>query len=874
MGWLLGKIFGFIGDLLGKVFSAVFKLFEPVLVNVLWPLAKMILGFILDIFAGVFYQLLAAILRIVDAIQVAFNVFCGLKTVALKDNPKAEFSLLTALFTQKGIQTAIAAVTVVAIVLTILFAGVAVLRSMSDISGGQNSRPVSRVLNMTFRAMLRFFMIPMISLGLLLLSDAVLLSISNAFNTKQNTVANIIFVSCTMDAAKRTEYNAHVFKDEGGEKVKTGQLNTSREVGLDDEIRKPFYDGTKKYYDEDAVKGTFELKWLDFITGFFGALFMLIVLGMCCFSFICRIFDVLLLLLASPFFIATMPLDDGEKYKTWQDMFIGKLFGGYGMVMAMQLYLIVCPLIMGNSIQLTSGGGEMSGEVEILMRLLFLLGGAWAVLQSGPMVTSLISERTGQLETAQNNFSYGAVKGGAMAVGTTALATAKFSGKLVGKTLGLPFGSDKVDNKAAGDGFGKPSPEKGQLGFSEDTGEGSGSDSGSGSLGFKGESEGGAQPGKGTGPAAGSTGKSTGPAGKGAAPGGAPAAGGEGAGSGGGPAAGGEGAGSGGGHAAGGEGAGPDGAGQASAGGEGAGLDGLGQAPAGEGDGQFTDNPPAAEGGQEGEGQNQGQEGQGQSQEGQGQSQEGGKTPEGEGGEQQFAGKKEGEGADGKEGEKKDDPKKNAAGGRLTGSYLGGLFTRFKDSNGKMHTGFNFGFIKRGYDKNGNYSFKILGIGKEKNKKGSAISIFGWKAKKMGADGVTSINFLGQRWSKAPGSKGYSLSKLNLGVVQFKKSKKYDAQGNVTGLSNTYCSGIPIIGMKKKYNQLSGKAETISMMGAHFSYKKDKDGQLSRKVESVKPLGVKLYQREQSPEEKQQKNDSQNDNKNGSKNSSKNSSKK
>ena len=59
-----------------------------------------------------------------------------------------------------------------------------------------------------------------------------------------------------------------------------------------------------------------------------------------------------MLFIASPIFVSTMPLDDGEKFKAWQDMFVAKIFSGFGSVIAMELYMLLCPVVMGEEFHL------------------------------------------------------------------------------------------------------------------------------------------------------------------------------------------------------------------------------------------------------------------------------------------------------------------------------------------------------------------------------------------------------------------------------------------------------------------------------------------------------------------------------------------
>ncbi len=189
----------------------------------------------------------------------------------------------------------------------------------------------------------------------------------------------------------------------------------------------------------DKVKGSFRLAKFDYIIGFAVSIALLIILGACLVIAVQRIFDMLMLYLISPYFVATMPLDDGEKFGIWRNLFIGKCFSGIGMVVAMKLYIMLCPVIMNTKLLSFS---SKSDEMDYLTRLIFLLGGAWAVYKSGHVVTEILSQSAAAGET-----------GAAMVGGGTVIAA--FHGGAGLATSGIERlrkkdGEGKTDNKKAG----------------------------------------------------------------------------------------------------------------------------------------------------------------------------------------------------------------------------------------------------------------------------------------------------------------------------------------------------------------------------------------------------------------------------------------
>jgi len=139
----------------------------------------------------------------------------------------------------------------------------------------------------------------------------------------------------------------------------------------------------------------FDLASFDYLIGFIAAVFLLFTIGVCLIIFVQRIFELVLLYIVSPYFVCMIPLDDGEKFGRWREMFVAKCFTGFGSAIGMRMYLMICPLVMGNQIRF---GTAVSPEMDYMMKLFFLAGGAWAVFKSGSLITSLLSYQAGMSE--------------------------------------------------------------------------------------------------------------------------------------------------------------------------------------------------------------------------------------------------------------------------------------------------------------------------------------------------------------------------------------------------------------------------------------------------------------------------------------------
>lgn len=418
---ILSPVFKFISKLLEEVLGWIFdKILSPLLQAVLWPMFKAVLDLIYQAFAGVFYSIFTQILRIIDSMQTAFNVFSGLQTVSLSSG-SGQYTLMELLFRLPAIQQAVAIITVLAFVMTLGFAALAASRSMLEMDG-ENQRPISKILRSTAGAMLRFLLIPIVTLFLIVLSSYVLSGISKAAGSTGVTLSRTVFLVSSLDAVGVS--GGASFNSSGKLKDTDRAVEVDSRIGTKDDIyRKGYVFDHDDYSDKSKVQKTFNLGRFDYMIGYGVGLFMILVLGTCMINFICRIFEVLLLFVASPLFVSTMPMDDGEKFKGWQDMFIAKIFGGFGSVLAMEIYMLLCPIVMEGQISFVSG--KSSAEADYLIRLIFLMGGAWAVVKAGPTVTQLLNYQAGIAEQDNNAKVSAGMMGAAASAGLAAWSVGK-----------------------------------------------------------------------------------------------------------------------------------------------------------------------------------------------------------------------------------------------------------------------------------------------------------------------------------------------------------------------------------------------------------------------------------------------------------------
>src|SRR5690606_295306 len=92
------------------------------------------------------------------------------------------------------------------------------------------------------------------------------------------------------------------------------------------------------------------------------------------FGLIMRIFKAATLLIIAPPVVAIMPLDGGKAYQQWRQSFIGVVLGAYGVVVAMNVFLLIMKVIEDAGITLFPDTGFYMFANAFVNLLLILVG--------------------------------------------------------------------------------------------------------------------------------------------------------------------------------------------------------------------------------------------------------------------------------------------------------------------------------------------------------------------------------------------------------------------------------------------------------------------------------------------------------------------
>ena len=348
------------------------------------------------------YMLSKTIFRIVDGLVLCANKLCGIETISFEGE---ETDFLSYLLFSDEIGFAFRVSAILATILLVIFSVFMILRSIAK--DKVEGTPVQIAIK-AFKTLLMFFLVPAVMIAFM--------SIGNAFVTA-------LYGATTQSAATPGAFLFCAFAEDGGMNPEYVALFRSGELD----------------YNNTAVVSTYmNLPDFPFLFSWISGGVVLFGIGSAMLIFVDRVLSLVILYIAAPISISTSVLDDGARFKLWRDQFLSKFIMGYGMILAINIYAMVCGLVMKPEFAFFPEEG--SEFLDLIMKLLIIAGGALTMQKSMALVGNLVSSGAGSNELRDNAFSMGSLA--RMAKGATGKAIG-IAGSIANNTVGLPFRAGK-----------------------------------------------------------------------------------------------------------------------------------------------------------------------------------------------------------------------------------------------------------------------------------------------------------------------------------------------------------------------------------------------------------------------------------------------
>lgn len=322
--------------------------------------------------------------RLTDGLILCANKLCGIEPVSFNGE---DTDLMSYLIFSDKVGFAFKVTALLATILVVIFTVFMIIRSITrDKAEGTPAQLAVKA----FKAVLTFFFVPAVMFAFVMVGNIFVTAIYNATIQASSTPGTFLFCA---------------FAEDGG---------------MPAELVEKFRAGIYDYVDENEVWACMDLSDFPFLFSWITGGVVLFSIGSSMLIFVDRVLSLVILYIVSPISISSSVLDDGARFKLWRDQFLSKFIMGYGMIIAINIYALVCTLVMDSNFVFF----EDSSFLNLLMKLLVIAGGALTMQKSMALIGNLVSAGAGSNELRDNAFTAGRL--------------ASMAGGALGNTIGLP----------------------------------------------------------------------------------------------------------------------------------------------------------------------------------------------------------------------------------------------------------------------------------------------------------------------------------------------------------------------------------------------------------------------------------------------------
>ncbi len=317
------------------------------------------------------YGISKSIYSIIDGLLACANMLCGIEPIRYQNT---EMDFMTFLLKNKNVTYAFVGAVLIAVILVVIFAIFAILRSVSsekdNMTPGQIYVKVGKVL-------LTFLFIP------------VCLTVF------------IFFTNVLMQTLYKTTLGG---SPDGLGRFLAGAFGQNARLGG---VPENFYLSSEfDYKSTSNVKRFLDLNDYDFFFSYIAGIAILISLASMLLMFVDRAISIVLLFIFAPISLSTAVIDDGQRFKLWRDQFLVKFLTGFGCIIGINIYALVIAAITSNDLVFFE-----SSFLNYIMKIAIIVGGAVSMNRIMALVGNLISQGAGSNELRDNAIATAQARG-------------------------------------------------------------------------------------------------------------------------------------------------------------------------------------------------------------------------------------------------------------------------------------------------------------------------------------------------------------------------------------------------------------------------------------------------------------------------------
>jgi len=332
---------------------------------------------------GILYGIQIGLFYIMDAIQMVVRKISGLPAYNLNgertfgyyvDGVEHNDDLVMAFLESETVRDVFISVLVAAIFLLFISTVIAILKSEVDLKSSNAKGPI---FGNAIKSIVYFFMVPVVCYVGIIVSNLVLKTLDGATSRGAVSFSAQIFYTSSFNCNRILEDKdfaeevlaSGIIPNSAGIKDVDSDANRKALAKLVDEAFKLVKTpegtatievvGAAGFSTDDYTFSKFDIKDYRLIFYYYNVLAYnyligyasgFIVLGMLLnllIGVIRRVFELVVLFVVSPAIVALMPLDGGDKFKTWKDNFIKRVFAAYGPIIGLNLCFMVLEVLQG-----------------------------------------------------------------------------------------------------------------------------------------------------------------------------------------------------------------------------------------------------------------------------------------------------------------------------------------------------------------------------------------------------------------------------------------------------------------------------------------------------------------------------------------------
>ena len=374
------------------------------------------LDWIMDEFYKIIFFMMTTIAKILDVIIDFCRMLLGLPAT---NGSSVGSNTIYQVLSDEQVIMALVWVVIVSIILCFIFAVIRIVRGWlrEEDDGAVSKAKAVKGIVTSIGSML---LIPTFVVLLIMSTTAVAQVVDNGTRGNSDEYqpsygTQIIF--SPVGPENLTEEGRTIYGESGSENLDAVMKAYEREGGG--------YYALTKYVNKNAY-------FQSFIMPFLGLCIMVFTIGMSAIIVGQRLFYIVFLYVISPITASTRPLDDGTRYKKWMEIMLGKLFSCYGVIIALNIFILVAPIVAG----LEFFDNAFANGVA---KLVIYISGAIAASGANQLVSQLIGSDAGTQERDQAGNTFRSLMGG-MNLAKSGIRTA---GKLAKWGAGKVFGGKK-----------------------------------------------------------------------------------------------------------------------------------------------------------------------------------------------------------------------------------------------------------------------------------------------------------------------------------------------------------------------------------------------------------------------------------------------